>query len=46
MKLSREFDDEQKAQQRELALQAMGYRAWRNRKPDGRWQVFWLEPDR
>lgn len=42
MKLSSEFHDEQEAQRRELALKAAGYRAWRNRKGDGSWQVFWL----
>ncbi|MGA2590304.1 MAG: hypothetical protein ABSH32_10345 [Bryobacteraceae bacterium] len=41
MKLSREFTDEQQARARERALQAMGYRAWLNRKGDGTWQVFW-----
>ena len=44
MKLSREFSDEQQALARELALQALGYRAWRNRKGDATWQVFWLVP--
>ena len=43
MKLSREFSDEQQAQAQELALQTKGYRAWRNRKRDGSWQVFWFE---
>jgi hypothetical protein len=43
MKLSREFSDEQEAQAQELALQTRGYRAWRNRKRDGSWQVFWFE---
>jgi hypothetical protein len=44
MKLWREFSDEQQARARERALQAMGYRAWLNRKCDGIWCVFWLEP--
>lgn len=44
MKLSREFIDEQQARARELALQAMGYRAWRKHKADGSWEVFWLVP--
>ena len=43
MKLSREFRDEQQAQAQELALQAMGYLAWRNHKRDGTWHVFWFE---
>ena len=43
MKLSREFWDEQQAQAHERALQTMGYRAWRNRKRDGAWEVFWFE---
>ena len=42
MKLSREFNEEQQARARELALQAMGYPAWLNRKCDGMWQLFWL----
>jgi len=43
MKLSREFRNEQQAQAQELALQTMGYIAWRNLKRDGTWQVFWFE---
>jgi len=42
MKFSREFQDEQQALEWELALSAAGCRAWRKRKPDGLWQVFWL----
>jgi hypothetical protein len=42
MKLSREFQDEQRALEWELALKAAGYRAWRKRKPDGLWEVIWL----
>jgi hypothetical protein len=46
MKLSREFTDERQAQAQEVALLAMGYRAWRNHKLDGTWQVFWLDPQK
>jgi hypothetical protein len=42
MKFSHEFTTEQQAEGRELALRAAGYRAWRNRRSDGMWQVFWL----
>jgi hypothetical protein len=41
MKLSSQFEDERQARQREIALQAAGYRAWRNRAADGLWHVFW-----
>jgi len=44
MKLSREFNDEKQARERERALQAMGYRAWLNSKGDGTWQLYWFEP--
>lgn len=42
MKLSREFQDEQEAEARELLLRAEGYQAWRKHAPDGTWQVIWL----
>ncbi len=41
MKFSREFRSEDQARAREAALLASGYRAWRTRKADGSWQVFW-----
>ena len=44
MKLSREFKNEQQAEERERALGAAGYQAWRKQAPDGHWQVFWLAP--
>ena len=44
MKLSRQFDSEQRAEAQELALKAAGYQAWRKCTPDGHWQVFWFEP--
>jgi hypothetical protein len=42
MKFSREFDSEEEARQRELALRASGYAAWLTHKPDGTWEVFWV----
>jgi hypothetical protein len=44
MKLSRQFNSEQRAEAHELALKAAGYQAWRKQAPDGNWQVFWVEP--
>jgi len=41
MKFSREFRSEDQARASEAALQASGYRAWRTRKADGAWEVFW-----
>jgi len=41
MKFSREYRSEDQAREREASLQALGYRAWRNRKADGVWEVFW-----
>jgi hypothetical protein len=41
MKFSREFGTEDAASAHEVALQALGYRAWRTRKADGAWEVFW-----
>jgi hypothetical protein len=42
MKLSRQFENEPHAEERELALKEAGYRTWRNRSSDGIWHVFWL----
>ncbi len=42
MKFSNEYPDELRAQARESALKASGYAAWRHRKADGHWQVFWV----
>ncbi len=42
MKCSREFHDEDQARAHELFLKASGYRAWRNKKADGEWAVFWF----
>jgi hypothetical protein len=41
MKFSSEFRTEDQAREREATLRAAGYRAWRNRKKDGMWEVFW-----
>jgi len=41
MKFSREFNSEDQARACESTLQASGYRAWRTRKADGAWEVFW-----
>jgi len=42
MKFSREYRSEDQAREREAALQASGYSAWRTQKADGSWTVFWL----
>lgn len=42
MKLSREFQDEQQAEARELLLRSEGYQAWRKHAPDGTWHVIWM----
>ncbi len=41
MKFSHEFRSEEQAREREAALRASGYHAWRTRKADGSWEVFW-----
>jgi len=41
MKFSQQFGSETQAQAREQLLKASGYSAWRTRKADGMWQVFW-----
>ena len=42
MKFSREYTSEEQARQREAALLALGVQAWRSRKADGAWEVFWF----
>jgi hypothetical protein len=42
MKFSHEYRDESEAGERENALRACGYAAWRKHKADGTWEVFWV----
>jgi hypothetical protein len=41
MKFTREFPTEDKARAYEEVLLALGYKAWRTRKADDSWAVFW-----